>query len=88
MRKILVAIILLLSCMRVAQAEKVSREQAEETAAASFRQKLFSVDAQDTSRAVSCYRIPAITTAPDGSLIAAIDERVPSCGAGAGHGAG
>ena len=80
MRKILVAIILLLSCMRVAQAEKVSREQAEETAAASFRQKLFSVDAQDTSRAVSCYRIPAITTAPDGSLIAAIDERVPSCG--------
>ena len=44
------------------------------------RQKLFFVDAQDTSRAVSCYRIPAITTAPDGSLIAAIDERVPSCG--------
>ena len=38
------------------------------------------MDAQDTSRAVSCYRIPAITTAPDGSLIAAIDERVPSCG--------
>ena len=31
------------------------------------RQKLFFVDAQDTSRAVSCYRIPAITTAPDGS---------------------
>ena len=44
------------------------------------RQKLFFVDAQDTSRTVSCYRIPAITTAPDGSLIAAIDERVPSCG--------
>ena len=80
MSKILVAIILLLSCMRVAQAEKVSREQSEETSAAFFRQKLFSVDAQDTSRAVSCYRIPAVTTAPDGSLIAAIDERVPSCG--------
>ena len=80
MSKILVAIILLLSCMRVAQAEKVSREQSEETAGAFFRQKLFSVDAQDTSRAVSCYRIPAVTTAPDGSLIAAIDERVPSCG--------
>ena len=28
---------------------------------------------------VSCYRIPAIVTAPNGDLIAAIDERVPSC---------
>ena len=44
------------------------------------RQVLFAVDRNDTTRAVSCYRIPAITTAPDGSLIAAIDERVPSCG--------
>lgn len=45
-----------------------------------MRQVLFAVDRTDTARAVSCYRIPAITTAPDGSLIAAIDERVPSCG--------
>lgn len=29
---------------------------------------------------VSCYRIPAIITAPNGDIIAAIDERVPSCG--------
>ncbi len=29
---------------------------------------------------VSCYRIPAIITAPNGDLIAAIDERVLSCG--------
>ena len=29
---------------------------------------------------VSCYRIPAIVTAPNGDLIAAIDQRVPSCG--------
>lgn len=28
---------------------------------------------------VSCYRIPALATAPDGTLLAAIDERVPSC---------
>jgi sialidase-1 len=28
---------------------------------------------------VACYRIPAIVTAPNGDLIAAIDERVPSC---------
>ena len=29
---------------------------------------------------VSCFRIPALVTAPNGDLIAAIDERVPSCG--------
>jgi len=29
---------------------------------------------------VSCYRIPAIAKAPNGDLIAAIDERVQSCG--------
>jgi sialidase-1 len=29
---------------------------------------------------ISCYRIPAIVAAPNGDLIAAIDERVPSCG--------
>ena len=28
---------------------------------------------------VSCYRIPAIITAPNGDIIAAIDERIPSC---------
>lgn len=28
---------------------------------------------------VACYRIPALATAPDGTVIAAIDERVPSC---------
>ena len=29
---------------------------------------------------VSCYRIPALAKAPNGDLIAAIDERVESCG--------
>ena len=29
---------------------------------------------------VKCYRIPAIVTAPNGDVIAAIDERVPDCG--------
>ncbi len=29
--------------------------------------------------AVACYRIPAIVTASNGDIIAAIDERVPSC---------
>ena len=38
---------------------------------------LFNAKMKDS---VSCYRIPAIVKAPDGDLIAAIDERVPSCG--------
>ncbi|WP_165734199.1 exo-alpha-sialidase [Polaribacter sp. 20A6] len=29
---------------------------------------------------VNCYRIPSIVTAPNGDLIASIDERVPNCG--------
>jgi sialidase-1 len=29
---------------------------------------------------IACYRIPALATAVNGTLIAAIDERVPSCG--------
>ena len=29
---------------------------------------------------VSCYRIPAMITAPNGDLVVTIDERVPSCG--------
>lgn len=34
----------------------------------------------DMNEAVSCYRIPALITAKNGDLIAAIDERIPSCG--------
>lgn len=41
---------------------------------------LFRIDPADTARGVSCYRIPAITDGPDGILITAADERVPSCG--------
>lgn len=29
---------------------------------------------------ISCYRVPSLITAPNGDLLAAIDERVPSCG--------
>lgn len=39
-------------------------------------QNLFDSAASDR---VACYRIPALVTAPGGDLIAAIDERVPSC---------
>lgn len=40
-------------------------------------QDLFNTSMQE---GVSCYRIPAIVTAPNGDVIAAIDERVPGCG--------
>jgi sialidase-1 len=39
-------------------------------------QTLFTANMQED---VACYRIPAIITAPNGDLIIAIDERVPSC---------
>ncbi|WP_209402477.1 exo-alpha-sialidase [Pseudozobellia sp. WGM2] len=39
-------------------------------------QDLFNTSMNDS---VSCYRIPALITAPNGDLIAAIDERIPSC---------
>ncbi len=38
--------------------------------------KLFT---DEMSTEISCYRIPALITASDGTLIAAVDERVESC---------
>ncbi len=40
------------------------------------KKNLFSADMK---KGVSCYRIPAMVTAPNGDIICAIDERVPSC---------
>jgi len=40
-------------------------------------QNLFS---SEMKAGVACYRIPALITAANGDLIAAIDERVPNCG--------
>ena len=34
----------------------------------------------ENNKNISCYRIPAMVTAPNGEVIVAIDERVPSCG--------
>ena len=42
--------------------------------------KYHSLFDKSMNKNVSCYRIPAIITAPNGDLIAAIDERIPSCG--------
>lgn len=38
---------------------------------------LFNASSNDS---IACYRIPSIVTAPNGDLVATIDERVPSCG--------
>ena len=38
---------------------------------------IFNAEADDD---IACYRIPSVVTAPNGDLIAAIDERKPSCG--------
>lgn len=43
------------------------------------RQLLFKVDSTDEIEG-SCYRIPALITAPNGDLLAAADQRVASCG--------
>ncbi|WP_286761440.1 sialidase family protein [Salegentibacter sp. UBA1130] len=37
---------------------------------------LFNAEAKEN---IACYRIPSLITAPNGDIIAAIDERVPSC---------
>jgi len=34
----------------------------------------------EQNEAIACYRIPAMVTAPNGDILVAIDERVPSCG--------
>lgn len=39
----------------------------------------FDLFSSENNNEVSCYRIPALITALNGDLIAAIDERVPSC---------
>lgn len=47
------------------------------TSGAPIFQDLFNTS---MTEGVECYRIPAIITAPNGDVIAAIDERVPGCG--------
>ena len=51
-------------------------EQAEIAAGVVTSQDLFNTAMRD---GVACYRIPALVTAPNGDLVAVIDERVASC---------
>lgn len=70
MKAILITLFLLISWAVYPQVEKTENETLE------FRD-LFNAK---NRAGVSCYRIPALITAPNGDLIAAIDERVTSCG--------
>jgi sialidase-1 len=54
----------------------LGQEEHDSIADGLFYQNLFDASGNDN---VSCYRIPAIVTAPNGDLIVAIDERVPNC---------
>ncbi|MFK7845308.1 MAG: exo-alpha-sialidase [Rhodothermales bacterium] len=71
MKTFILTLILLLPLNIYAQSDKTSTEDTPPF-----------IDLFNTSmeEGVSCYRIPSIVTAPNGDLLAAIDERVPSCG--------
>ena len=72
MKSLLIILLSAISLIIYPQTEKVQTENK----APDFK-NLFNTKMQ---AGVSCYRIPAIITAPNGDLVAAIDERVPSCG--------
>lgn len=72
MKKIIILLISIcaVSCSAQNQKETIAEEKL-------VFQDLFNTSMNES---VKCYRIPAIVTAPNGDVIAAIDERVPNCG--------
>lgn len=67
--------IFLQSCNQKTQAKKDEGSEKEISEELNF-QDLFNAKEKED---IACYRIPSLITAPNGDLIAAIDERVPSC---------
>ncbi len=55
--------------------ESIDNNKSEETKELVFYD-LFNAEDKEN---IACYRIPSLITAPNGDLLAAIDERVPSC---------
>jgi len=53
--------------------------QEEYTIADSDTLQFLNLSIKSSKADVACYRIPAIIAAANGDLIAAIDERIPSC---------
>lgn len=72
---LLISILLLTACK-----DKVNSEKVKITEAVIEKPKFVPLFNTGMKEGVSCYRIPAIVTAPNGDLVATIDERVPSCG--------
>ena len=72
MKKYILSVWCAFSCFAFAQDKELTIAEGVLT-----YQDLFNSSMRDS---VACFRIPAIVTAPNGDLIAAIDERVPSCG--------
>jgi sialidase-1 len=69
-----IALLLISICFLSCSAQKQNDTSTKETL---VFQDLFNSSMDEN---VQCYRIPAIVTAPNGDLIASIDERVPGCG--------
>ncbi|QHT70737.1 exo-alpha-sialidase [Rhodocytophaga rosea] len=72
MKRMITGLFVLIAFCVTAQEKKFSM-----AAGLNIYQDLFNKTMSDS---VTCFRIPSIITAPNGDLIAAIDERVPSCG--------
>lgn len=78
MKKIVLLLIItgfLQSCNQKNSGETARVEEEEKTEELVFKDLFNAEDKKD----IACYRIPSLITAPNGDLIAAIDERVPSC---------
>ncbi len=71
MKKIILSLLIIVSLNTYAQTK-----QAKLAKGLKHSQNLFGSEMKE---GVSCYRIPAMVTAPNGDIICAIDERVPSC---------
>lgn len=71
MKKTIIGLFLISGLFAMAQ-----KESHEITDGVKEYQNLFNSSMKE---GVACYRIPSIVTAPNGDLIAAIDERVPTC---------
>lgn len=72
MRKILIILFAVISLSAYSEKDKMQIEKTP----LDFKNLFYTT----TDDSVSCYRIPSIDSAPNGDLIAAIDQRVSLCG--------
>ena len=65
--------LLIIICFGLAPLTGISQEESHDL-------NFINIFSAEDKEEIACYRIPALITAANGDLIAAIDERVPSCG--------